>query len=159
MTGKGFAGSKVVSLALAAGCLSVVLLGLSWPRAQAISPASGQPNAGTRPESADLVAIRLRADWCRNCVGFDKSAPELLKGTRDLPVLHVTLDLTDEHTRRQSEFLVAALGLDELWTGLNKRVGTIVLVDSSTRSTVETISCTEDGTKIAGRIRQLSLAR
>ena len=43
------------------------------------------------------------------------------------------LDLTDEVTRRQAQYLAGVVGLDEVWVAQGNKVGSVVFVDAASK--------------------------
>lgn len=103
------------------------------------------------PVSVQLVAIKLHADWCNRCPLiapiFDRIEREY--GTR--PVLFITLDLTDDVQRRQSEQLADALGVRWL-LDREHRTGIIVLVDRTAKEILAVASEPDDWPLLASAI-------
>ncbi len=93
--------------------------------------ASGEKSALGRPK---LIAAKFHADWCPLCKQMDDSIMEDLADRFDgMPVLVLTLDVTNQTARHHSEMLAAALGLDDLWAKNGGKTGTIYLVNAETK--------------------------
>ena len=90
---------------------------------------------------------------------MDKIYADLVRETRDLPIMFVTLDLTNDTTRRQAEYLAASLGLDKLWSAPGNRVGTIKIVHADTKAVVSTLGVSGDLPALAASLRRLAAAR
>ncbi len=60
----------------------------------------------------DLVAVRLYAEWCGRCPAVTPVFDEMREKYGNRPVVFLTLDLTDENTKRQSKYHAAALGIE-----------------------------------------------
>ncbi len=103
------------------------------------------------PVSVQLVAIKLHADWCNRCPLiapiFDRIEREY--GTK--PVLFITLDLTDDARRRQSEQLADALGVRWL-LDREHRTGIIALVDRTAKQILAVASEPDDWPLLASAI-------
>jgi hypothetical protein len=59
------------------------------------------------------------------------------------PCLTVKLDQTDPKSR-QAEYMLAALGLGDLWKDHGGKTGFVLLVDARTRKVVSTITPAQD---------------
>ncbi len=90
---------------------------------------------------------------------MDKIYADLVRETRDLSMMFVTLDLTNDTTRRQAEYLAASLGLDKLWSAPGNRVGTIKIVHADTKAVVSTVGVSGDLPALAASLRSLAAAR
>lgn len=103
------------------------------------------------PVSVQLIAIKLHADWCNRCPLvapiFDRIEREY--GTK--PVLFITLDLTNDVRRRQSEQLADALGVRWL-LDQEHRTGIIALVDRTAKKILAIASEPDDGPLLASAI-------
>ncbi len=111
------------------------------------------------PERPALIVVKFHADWCRACTEMDKIYADLVRETRDLSMMFVTLDLTNDTTRRQAEYLAASLGLDTLWSAPGNRVGTIKIVQADTKAVVSTVGASGDLPALAASLRRLAAAR
>ena len=102
--------------------------GTSRPAVAAHPLQQTEREAGSHDLAPELVAVRLHADWCNHC---PQIAPVFERVQREYgmkPVLLVTLDLTDDLRRHQSEQLADAIGVR--WVLDQKlHTGTIALVD------------------------------
>ena len=127
----------------AAMCASAAIVALlAIPLSYQLGKSAGQPQVkpASRPRqesgeqvnpphvTAQLVAVRLHADWCNRCPQIVPVFERVHREYGMKPVLLVTLDLTDDVHRRQAEQLADAIGI--MWVldqGFN--TGTIALVD------------------------------
>ncbi len=134
--------NRRIRLFAAMGASAAIVALLTIPLSYQLGKSAGQPqvNPTDRPRhefdgqanphsvTAQLVAVRLHADWCNRC---PQIAPVFERVHREYgmkPVLLVTLDLTDDVHRRQAEQLADAIGISwVLERGLH--TGTIALVD------------------------------
>jgi hypothetical protein len=62
------------------------------------------------------------------------------------PVLFAELDLTDRRTRKQAEYLMSLLDLDQVWdqAGSGAKTGFILLVDAESRQPIGQLSADQD---------------
>ena len=58
-------------------------------------------------------------------------------------MLFVTLDLTDQTTQKQAALLTGALGLGSVWTGDLSRIGSVTIMDGSSRRTLSYVHTTD----------------
>ena len=70
-------------------------------------------SAGVPPP--DLVAVNIQADWCRRSTEIAPIFTEFAERHGSEPILFVTLDITDDTTRRQSEYLASTLGIEDVF--------------------------------------------
>lgn len=105
---------------------------------------NGSPKDSTRPSASPkipaVIAVRIHADWCGACKKLAPVYSELKGRTNDQPILFVTLDMTDEATRQQAEYLAGVLGLDRLWFKQAKKTGSVVLLDGKRKRVVSTMA-------------------
>ncbi len=141
-----------VVVSICAMVLVVVSSGfvVSAGRASAGEPAKSV----VEPQLPNVIAIRVHADWCGACAKLDSVFPNIKKRSTELPVLFMTFDVTNDVTSRQAEYLAGVAGLDEIWQGLKKKVGSIVLIDTKSKRAVSTVAATDDLKSIEDAIRR-----
>ena len=110
--------------------------------------------AGISLKPPAVIAARFHADWCRTCAAFTPVFPVLVRATSDLPVMYVTLDMTNEVTRRQAGYLAGSLGLSDAWSKFAGKVGTIALIDAENGRTLSTVLASGDLAAIKADIRR-----
>lgn len=99
----------------AAACIAMVA-GISVTTGYFWGSWRGQStDAPTSSRGPRLVAVRIQADWCVRCPLIAPTYEELIKEHASEPLLFVTLDITDDERRRQSQRLVESLGIDEVF--------------------------------------------
>jgi thiol:disulfide interchange protein len=103
-----------------------------------IRPTQSSSAAARTPR---LIAFKTQAGWCVNCKAMGTLFTDLTRRFDGESVLFVSLDLTDQAGRTQSEFTIGAMNLPSVWgaIGQGKKTGTIEVVDLSTRRVVATI--------------------
>lgn len=146
--------SRFVTPALAV--LAISAAGIAF--AQSGSAPSGtpapakQPGSGSKPsgaaqahaaEAPKVIALAFYADWCPGCKALKPKLEEAMKDAASQPFLNVKLDQTDKGSR-QAEYMLAALGLGDLWKEHAGKTGFVLLVDAKTRKVVSTITYKQD---------------
>ncbi len=122
------------------------------PSALQAGPDSAMQQAG-QLQPPDIVALRMHADWCGACKQLSPMYAKLLERTTELPVLHLTFDVTDNNTRRQADYLAALLGLEQLCSDQTKQVGTIVLLDAGSKQVISTVAASGNIKSIEAAVR------
>ena len=153
MNGKLSYGSGVWWRVLGVGC---VVLGTVMMVGLANTNAEGGPRgpARTAARVPQVLAVRFHADWCGACKKLNGVIAELRRRTSDAPVLYLTLDLTDEMTRRQAEYLAGVVGLDQVWAAQGNKVGSIVFVDGASKRALSNITATDSIAELEGAVRE-----
>lgn len=80
-----------------------------------------------------IIALAFHADWCGACKELGPKVMQTMKDIGDTPVLFVKFDLTNEATKRQSEYLAGAIGVGDLYAEHGKKTGFVLLVDAQTQ--------------------------
>jgi len=101
-----------------------------------------------------VLAVRFHADWCGACKKLDGVFAELRRRTSDAPVLYLTLDFTDEVTRRQAEYLAGVVGLDQVWAAQGNKVGNVVFVDAVSKRVLSKTVATDSIAELEGAVRE-----
>lgn len=117
--------------------LSVIVLSVVSSRSVANSRGASMKVAAT-VEIPAIIAVRIYHDRCPYC---KKIAPEFTKLSRRMgerSILYVTLDLSSEDSQKQAALMVAALGIQHLWTGDLSKLGTVSFVDGKSKKTLST---------------------
>lgn len=126
--------TKPVVIALATLVVIVSLLAAMPDQAQA----KDKPIA--KVAKPTVIAVKFHADWCGSCKAMGPVFEDLTNKFDGKPILFVTLNLTNDTTRRQAQYLAAALGLDNHWSRLNGKTGFILLVDGYRKSQLATLT-------------------
>ena len=104
-------------------------------------------------DKAQVIAIKMHADWCGSCKAIGTSFEELQEKFDTKPVLYVTLDHTRDYQRQQSLFLLQGLGLDQSLASHAGKTGFILLVDADSKQVLAKLtrehSFKEMGAKLA----------
>ncbi len=116
--------------------------------ATAVTVSAQQSDVGRSMDSADIarpaapeyVLVRFHADWCKACRGLESNFNALQKSHQSDSLLFITLDLTDEASRRQAEYLAASLRLSDTWVESGLRTGQMMLVSTRTGEATTTIA-------------------
>ena len=154
--GFGFVAAAILSVAGAAIVQSSVFA------QDGSAPRPSQPGSAPKPSEAqdtaarmpDLIAVNFYADWCGKCQAMKPAVADTEKRIAGKPVLRVTLDQTDRESP-QAEYLLAALGLGELWKEHAGKTGFILLVDPETRRVVGRVTSDMDA---AAMVRSIDRA-
>lgn len=113
----------------------------------------GGAGPGQSQRSPEIIAVRFHADWCAACSRLAPQYRKLMDSAQELPVLFVTLDLTDAVMRRQSEYLASTLGIERIWAEQD-RVGVIELLDADDHRVLASLSVGDDISLLADAIRR-----
>jgi thiol:disulfide interchange protein len=102
-----------------------------------------QSVAMTRAESSSartpkLLVVAFHADWCGKCKVLGPKVMGDVAPAFGGDVLFVKLDLTDKNSP-QAEYMLAALGLGDLWTEHAGKTGFALIVDPATKKAVGTL--------------------
>lgn len=146
--------SRIVAPSLAALALSAA--GIAF--AQSATSPSGtpapvkQPESDSKPsgtaqaraaESPKVIAINFYADWCPGCKALKPKLEEAMKDAAGQPCLNVKLDQTDKDSK-QAQYMLAALGLGDLWKENAGKTGFVLLVDTKTKKVVNKITYNQE---------------
>ncbi len=135
------------------GLMAVVIAaGFTFAGDQAGAKSKAEPESAATPPA--LYAVRMHADWCAACGKLDPAYSKLIRESGELPVLFVTLDMTDQITRRQAAYLASSLGLGQLWAKQRNKVGNIVFVDAADKGTVSSVPASGDVKVLRAALRQ-----
>lgn len=127
------------------------LLGIAALLVGTTAFAEDKAPCGASLEPPAIVAVWFKADYCVRCQKLETNYAKLLKSTKDLDVLFVSADLTNEVTRKQSAMLMGALGLQKLVAETSPTVGQIILVDTRSKRIIQKIS-------VAGEVETIQTA-
>jgi thiol:disulfide interchange protein len=129
------------------------------PSAAPTSPGSASMPAATRsaaPAAApDLIAVAFVADWCPGCKTMKPKLAAARKEAADAACLFVDVDQTDRQSP-QGAFLLAALGLGELWEENAGKTGFVLLVDPGSGRVVGRLTPDQDTRQMVTTIRRLA---
>jgi thiol-disulfide isomerase/thioredoxin len=140
--------SRSLLLASLAG-VALIIGASALPAAQSGSKPSGtarpaQSAEAVKPAAApSLIALSFYADWCPGCKELAPKLDAVVAAAAKQPCLFVKLDQTDRESR-QAEFLLASLGMGELWKEHAGKTGYALLVDPATKRVVGRISADQD---------------
>ncbi len=146
--------TRTMGLAGTLAVVVVIVAAIAVPMALADGK-SGAATADAPTDAPKLLAVRFHADWCAKCSQLAPNYSKLVADSRDVPVLFVTLDMTDEVTRRQSQYLAGMLGIGQLSKEQGNRVGVIMLVDAVDKRVLSTVSVDGDLARIEKMIRKV----
>lgn len=141
---------------LAAGAGLALLLSTGAIATYAGADGYGQHSAGEAPRSPNVIALLHHADWCGTCERMAPALKEAKKRTEDKPVLYVKLDYTNDTTATQSEYMLSALDLGDVFKEHGKKTGFVLLVDASSKEVVDRITGDMNAAAIAGTITRVA---
>ncbi len=136
----------VVAMVVAAAGLA------SWAAAEdkAAKEDEKKPKPLARPM---VIALRFHADWCGSCKKLDPQFKAVAKKLADQPILFLTLDLTNDKTKRQAHYLAAALGLGKQWDQLGGgKTGIIQVLDGFHRQPMAKFNYKYDAKKMGAEL-------
>lgn len=110
------------------------------PAPKPAQPSSAQARAA---ESPKVIALNFYADWCPGCKALKPKLEEAMKDAAGQPCLTVKLDQSDKDSH-QAEYMLAALGLGDLWKQHAGKTGYVLLVDAKTHKVVSTITSMQE---------------
>jgi len=108
-----------------------------------VRPWSGVP---VEPQTPDLVAVQIHADWCNRTPVIGPIFEELAASYGNRPVLFVTLDITDDTRAKQARLLAENLGIGHIYdppfeSGMiklvDRRAGTVLATATGEDQTPE----------------------
>ena len=97
-------------------------------------------NKTKSPNKPDLIAVRYHADWCTPCKTLSPNFAKVQKTLHDDSILFVTLDFTNDQSKKQAEFLAASLGLSEMWKTNAKKTGQVMVLNSKKMQIIATLT-------------------
>lgn len=110
-----------------------------------LAQSGSKPSGTPRPEAAaekpavakapKVIALNFYADWCPGCKELKPKLDTVIQGAGKQPCLFVKLDQTDKESR-QAEYLLAALGVGELWKEHGGHTGFTLLLDAKSKKVV-----------------------
>jgi len=140
----------LAALAVATAGVAVAQSGSSpsgTPEPRATQPGSeSRPSGAKQPAAAqapEAIALIFYADWCPGCKALKPKLEEALASMHEQPCLFVKLDQTVKESH-QAEYLLAALGLGDLWKEYAGKTGFVLLVDAKSHKVLETITSAQD---------------
>lgn len=104
---------------------------------------------------AKLYGVLTYADWCGSCKILDPAVEEARSSAKldDQEILFVTLDLTDDTTKKQSELLAGSLGFGEFYKANNGKTGSFILIDAESGAEVARYKKDSDAAAIAAGVQ------
>ena len=101
--------------------------------------------------SPALYVVKVHADWCGSCKALAPVLGEVRETLAAEPVLFIELDVTDEDRTAQARLLAAALGIEDHLKANNK-TGLVLLIDSSDKALLETLTRKNSADEMVGKI-------
>ncbi len=153
-----FVAPAVVALSLCPAGIALAQSGTSPSGTPAPVTPTSQPGSESNPsgqaraaEAPKVIALNFYADWCPGCKALKPKLDEAMKEITGQPCLAVKLDQTDKDSK-QAEFMLAVLGLGDLWKEHAGKTGFVLLVDAKTKKVVSTITYTQEVTEIKSKL-------
>ena len=146
--------SLVPAIAIAA--VAITGASIAGAGTAGVQPGSDARPSGTQGDAARsprVIALTFYADWCGTCRVVEPRFKEALESFSDQPLLTVKLDKTDRDSK-QAEYMLAALGLGELWREHAGKTGYVLLVDAESKRVVDTITRAHDTEAMGTRLRR-----
>ena len=131
-----FAAASVLTLSLGAATMALTQSGSS-PSGSAAT--AKKPAVAAAPK---LIALSFYADWCPGCRELKPKLDKVMSANHDAPCLFVKLDQTDKESQ-QAEFLLASLGMGELWKEHAGRTGYALVIEPKSKRVVATLQATQ----------------
>ena len=147
------------NLLAAASIATLALLAVGLSSAQSGSRRSGTapPTRTVQQEPAvarapQMIALSFHSDSCRSCQALEPKLESAMKAVSKDPFLFVRIDQTDKKSR-QAEYLVASLGLSDLWKEYGGRTGFTLLVDPESGRVTGKITAEQDAKSMTSTLR------
>ena len=103
---------------------------------------------------AELLLIKVHADWCSSCKALEPRLKAISKTLEDEAILFVTLDYTDEKTSAQATMLASSLGIRDTIADHNS-TGTVLLIDAKNTKLAGKFSTANTNEEIVDKIKSL----
>lgn len=124
----------------------------AWPPASPNAPVQASTEDEEVVVSPEIIALKFHADWCGSCRAMGPIFTDLRNKFDTKPVLFLELDHTSEPSRRQAEYLAAALGLQEVWKQDGGSTGFILLIDADTHEVLVRLTKEQDLKAMGGQL-------
>jgi thiol:disulfide interchange protein len=145
------AGAAIAANLGQGGCKS------SCPSAGDSNQAATRSVALTRAEypsarAPSLLVVAFHAEWCGKCKVLGPKVMGDVAPAFRTDVLFVKLDLTDKDSP-QAEYMLAALGLGDLWAEHAGKTGFALIVDPDTKKVVGTLRSDESADDLKSAVK------
>ena len=104
-------------------------------------------------EHPDLVAVNIEADWCLRSPIIAPLFAELVHEYGDRPILFVTMDITDDQARQQSQYLASNLEISGVFDAPFES-GMIKLIDRSQGKILATLTSETQASMMEGLLAE-----
>lgn len=108
----------------------------------------------TSVQEPKVFVVKYDADWCFACKELDTILPDVKKALADEAVLFVTLDLTDDTSKKHTEMLVSVLGIQEDWAEMKGSTGLINVIDPETKERLTQLNMVHSAETMVDMIRE-----
>ena len=123
--------------------LAFLVAGLSLAQSGSKPSGTPRPQEPRAAQAPRIIALTFYADWCPGCERLKPKLDSVIKAASKKPCLFVRLDQTDKESR-QAEYLVASLGLGELWKEHGGHTGFTLLLDPRSKRVVARLTPDQD---------------
>ena len=103
-------------------------------------------------ESPEVVIVDFHADWCGKCEQLGPSLSKAEENLADEPALFVKLDMTNDRTKKQAEYLMAELGMGDIWTEHGTATGFALVLDTQSDQVLSKINFNSSADEIGKTI-------
>lgn len=133
------------------GCKSSCSSDAPAPQA-AIQSVSMTNHASSIARSPKLLVVAFHADWCGKCKVLGPKVMGDVAPAFAGDVLFIKLDLSDKNSP-QAEYMLAALGLGDLWAENAGKTGFALLVDPVSKKAVGTLRADQSADDLKAAVK------
>ncbi len=114
---------------------------------------SAQATVDEDAEKAELIALRIYADWCGHCKTLDANLDKIKTEFSDSAIWFAVFDVTDDQAKRQTSMMASQLGLSQIYEKYNGKTGILLLINPSTGEIVEELNQNNSADEIKTLLR------
>lgn len=151
----GWIAASIAALAFVAGYFVSQFVGSSPPHGPSSTGLAADYDADPLPR---LVAVNIRADWCRRSPQVALIFDEFTEKYSNQPILFVTMDITDDDSRLQARYLASSMNIDRVFREPFES-GMIKVVDWRRGAVLATLTGKEQVPAMEGLLAQALAAR
>lgn len=116
--------------------LAAGVLGLAGAATLGLAGTATGEKAMMTDGGASVFVIDFTADWCPRCQGLKKNIDSIDDEFKTEGVLFLRADLTDDASKAQTGYLMAELGLSDVWKQSGNQRSYMAIVDADTNSVI-----------------------